>query len=70
MGAEHIMVGSGSNELLDLVLRMVTKEGDEIISCPPTYGMYPMLIGLNKGKNVCIQRNTDYTLRVDEILKK
>jgi len=70
MGAEHIMVGSGSDELLDLVLRMVTKEGDEIISCPPTYGMYPMLIGLNKGKNVCIQRNTDYTLRVDEILKK
>jgi histidinol-phosphate aminotransferase len=70
ISTEHIMVGSGSDELLDLVLRMVVDEGDEIINCPPTYGMYPMLIGLNKGKNVCIQRNADYTLRVDEILKK
>jgi histidinol-phosphate aminotransferase len=70
MGIEHIMVGSGSDELLDLILRMVIDEGDETISCPPTYGMYPMLIGLNKGKSVSVQRNADYTLRVDEILKK
>ncbi len=69
MGTEHIIVGSGSDELLDLVLRMVIEEGDEIINCPPTYGMYPMIIGLNKGKNVCIQRNADYTLRIEEILK-
>ncbi|MFZ3057569.1 MAG: histidinol-phosphate transaminase [Minisyncoccales bacterium] len=70
MNIKHIMVGSGSDELLDLVLRMVINEGDEIISCPPTYGMYPMLINLNKGKNVFIQRNTDYTLRIEEILSK
>lgn len=67
---KHIMVGPGSDELLDLVLRMVIDEGDEIISCPPTYGMYPMLIDLNKGKSVCIPRNTDYTLRIEEILNK
>jgi histidinol-phosphate aminotransferase len=70
IGKEHIMVGSGSDELLDLVLRLVITEGNEIITCPPTYEMYPMLIGLNKGKNVCIQRNTNYTLNVEEILNK
>jgi histidinol-phosphate aminotransferase len=70
MDTEHIMVGSGSDELLDLVLKMVVEESDEIIICPPTYGVYSMLISLNRGKSVCIQRNADYTLRVDEILKK
>jgi len=70
VGAEHIMVGSGSDELLDLILRMVIEEGDEIISCPPTYGMYPMIINLNKGKDICVQRNADYTLKIDEILER
>jgi histidinol-phosphate aminotransferase len=70
MSMEHIMVGSGSDELLDLILRMVIDKGNEIISCPPTYGMYSMLVDLDRGKNICILRNTDYTLRIEEILKK
>jgi histidinol-phosphate aminotransferase len=66
----RIMVGSGSDELSDLILRLVINEGDEIINCSPTYGMYPLLITLNKGKAVVVRRNEDYSLNVQAIIEK
>ncbi|MBE0481608.1 MAG: aminotransferase class I/II-fold pyridoxal phosphate-dependent enzyme, partial [Dehalococcoidia bacterium] len=41
IGREHIVAGSGSDELIDLVLRMFLEPGDRVINCPPTFGMYP-----------------------------
>ena len=38
---QHIVCGSGSDELIDLVLRLFLEPGDRIIDCPPTFGMYP-----------------------------
>lgn len=70
MDMNHIMVGSGSDELLDLILRLILEERDEIISCPPTYGMYPMLISLNKGKIVSVPRNNNFSLDIKGILNK
>lgn len=65
---ESIMVGSGADELADLTLRLIIDAGDEIVSCPPTYGMSAMLIGLNKGKIVPVPRNDDFSLNIKGIL--
>lgn len=67
---ENIMVGAGADELLDLLLRLILNEGDEIINCPPTFGMYPVLIKLNKGILISVPRNSDYSLNISGILKK
>lgn len=64
---DSVMVGNGSDELLDLVLRVVINEGDKIINCPPTFGMYPVLINLNKGIEVLVLRKRDYSLDINSI---
>ncbi len=39
--ASHIVAGCGSDELLDVVLRLFEPAG--VVSCPPTFGMYSFL---------------------------
>lgn len=67
VSAENIMVGSGSDELLDLLFRLVLEEGDKIINCPPTFGMYPVLTKLNKGQVVSVKRKENFALDIDGI---
>src|SRR4051812_6479463 len=39
--SEQLLIGRGSDEAIDLLLRLLCRAGqDEIIICPPTYGMY------------------------------
>lgn len=48
ISADQIFVGNGSDEPIDLVLRVFCEPGrDECIICPPTYGMYSVLAELN-----------------------
>ncbi|GBG29838.1 Imidazoleglycerol-phosphate dehydratase [Hondaea fermentalgiana] len=42
IGPEHICAGVGSDELLDLLIRLV-EPGAGIVSAPPTFGMYSFL---------------------------
>ena len=37
----HLVAGCGSDELLDVVLRLC--EPGAVVSCPPTFGMYTFL---------------------------
>ncbi len=47
--AEHqILLGNGSDEVLDLIFRAFCEPGqDTIITLPPTYGMYKVLAAIN-----------------------
>lgn len=65
----NIMVSSGSDELLDLLFRLILENNDKVISCPPTFGMYPVLIKLNRGQIVSIPRKNDFTLDIKAIKK-
>ncbi|MSQ24020.1 MAG: histidinol-phosphate transaminase [Chloroflexi bacterium] len=38
--ADQLMVGNGSDELIDLLCRIYLEPGDEVIDCTPTFGMY------------------------------
>jgi histidinol-phosphate aminotransferase len=39
ISAQNILTGSGSDELIDLVLRLFVQPGDKVINCPPTFGI-------------------------------
>ncbi len=67
---DNIMVGAGADELLDLILRLVINEGDQVINCPPTFGMYKVLVGLNKGVVISVPRNKNYSLNIKSVLKR
>ena len=48
IGAEHIFLGNGSDECIDLLYRSFCEPGkDNIIICPPTYGMYEVSANIN-----------------------
>jgi histidinol-phosphate aminotransferase len=62
MSAENIVAGSGSDELIDLVLRLFIKPGDKVINCPPTFGMYPFSTDVCGGRVISIPRKADFSV--------
>ncbi|MEI7990633.1 MAG: histidinol-phosphate transaminase [Chloroflexota bacterium] len=59
---ENLLAGSGADELIDLILRLVLEPGDKILNCPPTFGMYAFDTDVNAGSVVNIPRQTDFGL--------
>lgn len=48
IAAEHIFIGNGSDEPIDLLYRACCEPGiDNVIICPPTYGMYEVSANVN-----------------------
>ena len=48
IGSQHIFLGNGSDECIDLLYRSFCEPGrDNIIICPPTYGMYEVSANIN-----------------------
>jgi histidinol-phosphate aminotransferase len=62
VGAEHIVAGNGSNQLIDLLLRLLISEGDEVINCTPTFGIYSFSTRLCAGRLVEVPRQADFSL--------
>ncbi|UPQ78974.1 histidinol-phosphate transaminase [Flavobacterium azooxidireducens] len=65
----QILLGNGSDEVLDLLFRAFCEpNNDNIITLPPTYGMYGVLADLNAIENREILLTNDFEPNVDEIL--
>jgi histidinol-phosphate aminotransferase len=69
LGRQHIVCGMGSDELIDLILRLFLKPGDEVIDCPPTFGMYPFSTDVCGGRVVNVPRTEDFSLNLAGIKK-
>lgn len=69
LGRQHIVCGMGSDDLIDLILRLLLKPGDEVINCPPTFGMYPFSTDICGGRVVDVPRNEDFALGIAGIKK-
>jgi histidinol-phosphate aminotransferase len=68
--AENIFVGNGSDEVIDLAFRIFCEPGiDNVIVCPPTYGMYQVSADIN---NVAVRKVNllpNFQLDVEGILQ-
>ena len=69
LNSNHVLAGSGSDELIDLVLRLFIKPGDKVINCPPTFGMYPFCTDICGGETINISRNQDFAIDITAIKK-
>lgn len=65
--SEYLAVGSGSDELIDNILRISLEPGDKVINCPPTFGMYPFSTQVCGGQIVSVARKPDYSLDIEAI---
>ncbi|GMN08824.1 histidinol-phosphate transaminase [Croceitalea sp. MTPC9] len=65
----QILLGNGSDEVLDLLFRAFCEpHKDNIISLPPTYGMYKVLAGTNAIENRKVLLTNDFQPDVEKIL--
>ncbi|WP_420602461.1 histidinol-phosphate transaminase [Flagellimonas sp.] len=66
---ENILLGNGSDEVLDLIFRAFCEPNqDNIITLPPTYGMYKVLSSINAVENREVLLTTDFEPDVLAIL--
>ena len=70
VAADQILLGNGSDEVLDLIFRAFCEPNqDSIVTLPPTYGMYEVLANLNAIENIQVPLSSDFQLEVDPILE-
>ncbi len=69
VSAEHIIAGSGSDQLIDLIIRLFTGPGDEVINCVPTFDIFRFSTTLCNGKLVEVPRDENYHIDVAAIKK-
>jgi histidinol-phosphate aminotransferase len=68
---ENILLGNGSDEILDLIFRAFCEPNkDNIITLPPTYGMYSVLANINAVENREVLLSKDFQPNIHEILHK
>lgn len=68
---ENILLGNGSDEVLDLIFRAFCEPGkDNVITLPPTYGMYQVLAGINNIENREVLLTTDFQPDVSKIFNE
>jgi histidinol-phosphate aminotransferase len=67
---EQILLGNGSDEVLDLIFRVFCEpREDNVIVLPPTYGMYEVLANTNAIELVKIPLTENFQPNVKEIVK-
>ncbi len=67
--AQHIVASAGSDQLIDLIIRLFISPGDEVINCVPTFAMFDFFIKLCDGKAVNVQRDDAYNVDVAAVKK-
>jgi histidinol-phosphate aminotransferase len=68
---QNLFLGNGSDEAIDLVIRAFCEpRADEIILCPPTYGVYAVFAKINDVTTVDVPLTLDFDLDLDQILEK
>ncbi|MFM9989025.1 histidinol-phosphate transaminase [Flavobacterium sp.] len=66
----QILIGNGSDEVLDLVFRAFCEPNvDNVITLPPTYGMYGVLANINAIENKEVLLSADFQPNIDDIIK-
>jgi histidinol-phosphate aminotransferase len=65
----QVFVGNGSDDLIELVLKVCLEPGDEVILPIPTFFVYGAATSMLGGKPVLVPRRADFDLDVPAILQ-
>ena len=70
LNTNQILLGNGSDEVLDLLFRAFCEpKEDNVISLPPTYGMYGVLANINNVEHKEIILSEEFQPKVEAILE-
>lgn len=65
--ADSLMLGMGSDELIDYLLRLFLEPGDEVIDLPPTFGMYSFSTQVCGGRVVSVPRDERFEIDLEGV---
>ena len=66
---DRIVVGNGSDELLDLTGRLFLSPGDGVVNAPPTFGIYEFVARTYGAKVVEVPRREEFALDLEPMEK-
>ncbi len=69
VATDRIVAGSGSDQLIDLLIRLFVSPGDEVLTATPTFAMYKFFTELSAGKFVAVPRDDNYNIPADKLLE-
>jgi len=67
VGAERIVASSGSNQLIDLLIRLFVGPGDEVINLVPTFDIYRFSTQIQGGIVVEVLRDENFAVNVEAV---
>ena len=67
--AEGILVGNGSNELIQATLSVALSEGDVVVAPAPTFSLYRLLTSVYGGRYVPVPLEHDFSWNVDRLVE-
>ncbi|TFG45605.1 MAG: histidinol-phosphate transaminase [Dehalococcoidia bacterium] len=67
IAASQIIAGSGSDQLIDLLVRMFVGPDDEVVTFTPTFAMYKFFTELAGGKFIAVPRDENYNIVLDTL---
>jgi histidinol-phosphate aminotransferase len=64
---QQVVLGNGSDELIDLAIRVSLEPGEGLIICPPAFGMYGFFASLGRHPVYPVPRGSDFSVDVAAI---
>lgn len=70
VAVNQLLVGNGSDEILDLIMRATCEPGeDEIVTISPTYGMYKVIANINNVAITEVPLDENYDINTTAVLE-
>ena len=69
VGPEHLFLGNGSDELIDLLMRAVLNPGDEVVDFSPTFGVYAFVAQQYEAPLVDVPRDDKFDIDAEAALR-
>ncbi|KPU44967.1 histidinol-phosphate aminotransferase 2 [Oxobacter pfennigii] len=70
IGADNIMVGAGSDELINIIVSAYLGKGNTIFVPTPTFSMYGIYTLINEGRVYEYKRDDDFNINMDEMIEE
>ena len=67
VAAERIVASGGSNQLIDLIVRLFVDPGDEVINCIPTFDIYRFSTEICGGTLINVPRDDNFAVDVKAV---
>ncbi len=67
--ASRIVAGAGSDQLIDLLIRLFAAPGQAIINLVPTFAMYRFYADLNQAKVIDVARDDNFHIDIEAVSK-